>query len=272
MSDPRSGGLLHALGLLLGPTRFEAVAPTHAGLRYDDTPRRGIAPLCDVYLPDGAGPHPSVVVVHGGAFVVGSRDMKPVRLVATRLLQAGFAVCAVDYRLLLRGGGLDVQVEDVNRAAAYWRAACARFGCDPDRISMLGFSAGAALMLLHAGRSAHAYHKLVSIYGVTSFDRIRGRRAALVLRWILGTSDRRAWEERSPLAHATARSPLLVIHGTDDDLVPVHHATRLHQSRVARGLVTELELVEGMRHGWLNDASLPETERAIARVLAFLRE
>lgn len=269
---PRTAGLLHALSLLASPARFEALEPTHAAVPYARISRRGIAPLCDVYLPTTGGALPSVVVVHGGGFVIGHRRMKPVRLVATRLCQAGFAVCAVDYRLLLRGGGLHAQVEDVTAAAAFWRTECARFGCDPARISMLGFSAGASLMLLHASASEHAYHRLVSLYGAIDFHHMSGRRAELLLGMILGTRDRREWEAKSPSSHAHMTSPLLTIHGTDDDLVPVGHAKRLHESRQARGLPSELELVPGMRHGWLNDASLPETEQAIARILTFLRD
>lgn len=270
--EERTGGLLHALYLLARPARFEALEPTHGSVPYAEGSRRGVAPLCDVYLPAGSGPHPSVVVVHGGGFVIGHRRMKPVRLIATRLCGAGFAVCAVDYRLLLRGGGLDAQVEDVTAAATFWQKECARFGCDPARISMLGFSAGASLMLLHAGASAHAYHRLVSIYGALDFHRMSGRRAALLLRMILETSDRRVWEEKSPSLHANMTSPLLLIHGTSDELVPVAHAKRLHQSRSERGLPSEIEIVPGMPHGWLNDASLPQTEQAIARVVTFLRQ
>jgi acetyl esterase/lipase len=269
--DPRTGGLLHALWTLARPARFDALEPAHEAVAYSRAPRRGIAPLCDVYLPEGRGPHPSVIVVHGGGFVIGSRRMKPVRLVATRLCKEGFGVCALDYRLLLRGGGLSEQVDDVAEGAAFWRAECERFGCDPSRISMLGFSAGAALMLLHAGTCRHAYHRLVSIYGPVDFDRMSGRRAELLLGMVLGTRDKRVWKERSPSARAHVATPLLVVHGTHDDLVPVGHATRLFEARRARGLPTEIEIVEGMRHGWLNDASLPETDHAVSRIVAFLR-
>lgn len=196
--------------------------------------------------------------------------MKPVRLVATRLCEAGLAVCAIDYRLLFRGGGLDAQVEDVTAAAAFWRAEHARFGCDPARVSMLGFSAGAALMFLHVAKS-EPYHRLVNVYGALDLHRMSGRRAELLLRILTGTRDRRAWEEMSPSTHARTPSPLLTIHGTHDQLVPVAQAMRLHEARRARGLPSELEIVEGMPHGWLNDASLPETERAVQRVIAFLR-
>ncbi len=269
--DSRSGGLLQALALLARPARFEALEPTHRGLPYADGRRRGVPPLCDVYLPAAPRPYPSVIVVHGGGFVIGHRRMKPVRLVATRLCEAGFAVCALDYRLLLRGGGLAAQVEDVTAAAAYWRSEHARFGCDPARVSMLGFSAGAALMLLHAAKS-EPYHRLVNVYGVVDLHRMSGRRAEPLLRVLTGTRDRRAWEAMSPSTHAHAPSPLLTIHGTRDELVPVAHATRLHEARRARGLPSELEIVEGMPHGWLNDASLPESERAVQRVIHFLNQ
>lgn len=269
--DPRIGGLLHALSVYALPARFESLEPTHASVRYAEGARRGIEPLCDVYLPTADGPHPSVIVVHGGGWVIGHRRMKPVRFMATRLARAGFAVCAIDYRLLLRGGGLDVQIDDVSAAAEFWRRETPRFHCDPARISMLGFSAGASLMVLHAGASAHAYHRLVSVYGALDFHRMSGRRVELLLGMLLGTRDRRVWEERSPSTHARMTSPLLTIHGDRDELVPVGHATRLHEQRLARGLPSELEIVPGMWHGWLNDASLPESERSVARVIEFLR-
>ena len=267
---PRVGGLAHALWSLALPSRFEAREPV-AMEAYAVSRRRGVAPLYDVYLPDGPGPHPSVILVHGGGFVLGSRRMKPVRLLATRLADAGFASCAIDYRLLFRGGALAAQVADVDTAATFWRSRCEAFGCDPERISMAGFSAGAALMLLHAGRTEAPYHRLVSIYGATEFDRMGGRRAGLLLRLVLETNDRRAWRERSPAAFAHHPAPLLVMHGTADRLVPVAQAERLYARRNARGLPTDLELVERMPHGWLNDAALPETEQAIERVISFLR-
>lgn len=274
LSDParseRSSGLAHALWTAIEPARFVARAPTRAGLVYADGPRRGVPPLCDVYVPSGPGPHPSVILVHGGGFVIGHRRMKPVRLLASRLSAEGHAVCAIDYRLLLRGGGLDAQLADVGDAARFWRAECERFDCDPARVSMAGLSAGASLTLLHAGRSRRPYQRLVSIYGLSRFDRVSGRRASLLMRWVMGTRDRRVWRRRSPLTHATMDAPLLVIHGTADRLVPVSHAIELHQTRLGRGLPTELELVPNMQHGWLNDASLPETEQAVRRVLSFL--
>src|SRR5690606_24657302 len=103
--------------------------------------RRGVAlgprgPRADLYLPRGAGPHASVLLVHGGAFLIGSRAMRPVRFLADRLRAAGFAVAATDYRLLLRGArDLDAQVADVRAALLGWSALARELELDPARTS-----------------------------------------------------------------------------------------------------------------------------------------
>ncbi len=265
----RLRGLAHALWIAAKPPSFRAREPAVAGLRYSDRRGPGVAPLCDVYRPDGPGPHPSVLLVHGGGFFVGSRDMKPMRLVAKRLAEAGHVVCSIDYRLVFRGGGLSAQLADVDAAARFWRERCADHGADPDRIAMVGLSAGAALMLLQAGRSRATYTRLVSVFGPVELDRMGGG-TGLWLRLVTGSPDPADWRARSPARVADHPSPLLLVHGTADQLVPYDQAERLLHRREARGLPTELATFEGMPHGWLNDADLPETTAAIDRILTFL--
>ena len=122
MADgPTARGLIESVRSLRGPLGFDAVEPVHRGLRYRArTSPRHRAPRVDVYLPPGHGPWPSVVLVHGGGFLIGSRQMKPIRYLSTHLTQAGFAVAAVDYRLVGRGGRLHRAVEDVA-----WTGGCA---------------------------------------------------------------------------------------------------------------------------------------------------
>jgi acetyl esterase/lipase len=274
--------LLAAVAGLLAPARFRSRPPTFAAVPYLETARRrgrrGAAPVADLYLPDDddavPGPRPSVVIVHGGAFVIGSRRMKGTRLLATRLCETGHAVCTLDYRLLFRGGGLREGLADVEAGVAWWRAAAAagRYGLDPGRIALAGLSAGATLALLHAARARPGdVRRVVSIFGVYDFAALEGRLAAFLARSLFGTSDRAVWAAGSPAAPGLeVPVPLLLIHGTADGLVPWAQATRLAAQRAARGLATETLILPGAPHGFLNDATCAAAEQAVAAVRAFL--
>lgn len=267
---PPTRGILDAVWRLLTPAAFDSLDPTWPSERFSEASRPGVQPVADVYAPDGPGPHPSVVIVHGGGFVIGSRRMKPVRYLACELVAAGYAVAAFDYRMIFRGGRLTEALADVAEMMAWWRAASGRFETDPARVSMLGLSAGAALMLLHAAADPGPLHRIVSIYGLYDFDHLGGRAAVALRRLLLRTASREAWRARSPLTHAGVAAPVLLVHGTADALVPVLHAQRLHARRVALGLPTELRLYDGQPHGYLNDARLPASQSTVAAVLGFL--
>jgi acetyl esterase/lipase len=214
---------------------------------------------------------PSVLLLHGGAFVVGNRNMKPIRFVAARLAQAGIGVCSVDYRLLFRGGGISQALEDVAQASAFWRQVAANYGCGPN-ISMMGLSAGSTLMLLHASATQERYASLVNVYGATDFSSVRGRRAPYIMRLVHGTRDRELWKARSPLYSAPIESPVLSLHGREDQMVPVEHSIRFHNDRVERGLASELALYDKAPHGWLCDATRAESEPSLARSARFILE
>lgn len=271
-ADPRSRGLFSALRSLLARPQFEPLDPTHAAERYCDEPRRGVAPLVDVYLPEGAeGPHPSVLLVHGGGFLIGHRAMKPVSFLAGELCRAGFAVASVDYRLIFRGGRLDAAVADIATAAAWWRAEHERFGVDPQRIAVAGLSAGATLAMLYASQPEAIASRLVSIYGLYELDRLQGRGAALMRRWAVRSRDPEVWAARSPANQAPPRVPTLLLHGDQDRLVPLTQAERLLANRRSAGVPIELHVYEGEDHGFLNHAERPATQALVGDVIDFLR-
>lgn len=233
--------------------------------------RRGIAPLADIYGPPSsrAERKDSVVLVHGGGFVLGARDMLPMRRIASRLSDAGWTVASVDYRLIFRGGRLDEALDDVRAALAWWTEQCERRGLDPDRISLLGTSAGATLAMLVAGEPSCRVASVVSCFGLYEFDRLRGAAATFLARLLFGTSDRERWRARSPSQAATPRAPTLLMHGTDDGLVPVEQARRLAARRSSLGLPTTLELLEGAPHAFFNRGG-PHAERGLDAILAHL--
>lgn len=245
---------LRALGGRLElPPGVEVAVPTHAAVRYVDHARRGIAPLVDLYVPpapEGGRTRTSVLLVHGGGFVLGSRRMKPIRYLASRLVGEGFAVCAVDYRMVLRGGRVEEAVSDVLGALEFWRARCSAFGLDPDAVAMVGLSAGATLAMLAAGQGA-AVASVTSCFALYDASQLRGV-AALLPRLLFRSRDRGAWRTRSPRGAPQPVVPTLLLHGTADRLVPVAHAHELAAHRASLGLPTKLVTLPDAPHGFFN--------------------
>lgn len=258
-----------ALGSLLGPVPDER-APSEVAVRYRPHPPRGIPPLMDIYAParprgDGA----SVMIVHGGGFFIGSRRMKPARLLASRLSDAGLAVATLDYRMILRGGRLDESLDDVGAALRAWREGCDARSLSPERVSMLGLSAGATLTLLAAAAPDARLHRVVSCFGLYELDHLHGPLASVLPRLLFRTRDRARWAARSPRGAAQTDSPTLLLHGTADGLVPVAQARRLDAHRRELGLDTRLVEFEGAPHGFFNDDN-PHAARALDEILRHL--
>ncbi|MBA3457940.1 MAG: alpha/beta hydrolase [Deltaproteobacteria bacterium] len=244
-----------------------AIAPAATGVRYRTRIARGIAPLADLYLPtdpNGA----SVVLVHGGGFVVGSRAMKPMRLLAARLSSARISVCAIDYRMIFRGGRLTEALDDVLAAHAFWGERVAGYGLDPARVSMIGLSAGGTLAILAAARAAAGtVHRLVSCFGLYELDQLQGP-ASMLPRLLFGTSDRYDWRMRSPHHAEPPRVPTLLLHGDDDRLVPVEQARRLAARREELGLPTKLVVYPGAPHGFFNVTAGAAASAATSELIA----
>lgn len=245
-------------------------APAERAVRFRSEPRRGIAPLLDVYVPDHARQtERSVVLVHGGGFFVGSRDMKPMRYLGSRLSDAGLTVASLDYRMILRGGRLDEALDDVRTGLAYWIDGCASRGLDPERVSIIGLSAGGALTMLAAGEPGARLHRVVSCFGLYELDHLEGALATAMPRLLFRTPDRARWASRSPRHAPQPSAPTLLLHGTSDGLVPVAQARRLAAHRETLGLSTTLSIYEGAPHGFFNQQG-EHAARAVREIVSHL--
>lgn len=256
----RYGAVLEALWALRG--RSEQIAPTESAVRYRAHTARGIAPLADLYVP----PHAtgaSVVLVHGGGFVIGSRRMKPVRYLAARLSAANIAVCAIDYRMIFRGGRLDAAVDDVCDALELWRSRAP----DPAAITLVGLSAGATLAMLAAARAGVAVHRLACCFGLYETDHLEAGFASLLPRLLFETADRASWRERSPRGVTQPAVPTLLLHGSGDGLVPVEQARRLAVHRESLGLPTRLVIYPDAPHNFFNFAGSAAAEGGVRELV-----
>lgn len=273
LSGPTLGGVVGALRGMAAPPAFEPPEPTWSKVRYRPERFRRRPPFADVYIPAHAGhPRPSVVIVHGGAFTIGSREMKPVLYLTRRLTDAGYVVMTFDYRLILRGGRIEEQVDDVTQALLFWIDQKRHYDLDPARRAIVGLSAGATLGLLALDRvPARSFSHYVAAYGVYDFTTLKGPLAEVSNRLLFRTDDVAKKARWSPMHVVSSHTPITLLHGTDDEIVPFDQASRFYFARKAANLPVSLLQYEGAAHAFFNDASAPETATATRDILEALR-
>jgi len=95
----------------------------------------------DVYLPEGSGPFPLIINIHGGGFMMGDKSNPPL---TDELLAAGYAVASIDYRLSGEAK-FPAAVQDAKAALRFLRAHAAEYKLNPDKFGAYGGSAGGNL-------------------------------------------------------------------------------------------------------------------------------
>lgn len=236
---------------------------------------------CDVFRPEEVtGPLPAVLLVHGGGWRQGDRTQ--LRGYGILLGRAGYVCVASEYRLIPEAPW-PAQIHDVKAAIRWMRANAESLGIDPDRIAVEGNSAGAHLALLAAGtpgmtelegEGGHAgtptdVAAVIGVYAPTLFSHAEQRRGAVTLLALTEMAEESAAATASPLTHVTPGfPPTLLIHGTKDELVPVHASLVMYEALAEAGVPTELHLYAEQPHAF--DA-IPEFGRqCAAEMLLFL--
>jgi acetyl esterase/lipase len=158
-----------ALVAACAPAREGAVAVTEPAklMTWDDLstlPRpvasqsirwgEGVTDVLDLWLPEGVGPHPVVVMVHGGCWQKSIADKNLMDRMADGLRQQGWAVWNIEYRGVDEpGGGYPGTFLDAGAATDQLRAHAAEYNLDLSRVTGIGHSAGGHLILWLAARS-----------------------------------------------------------------------------------------------------------------------
>jgi alpha-L-fucosidase 2 len=217
------------------------------------------APLAlDAAIPHGAGPFPAAIIVHGGAWVRGDRrvDVKPL---FDPLSEAGFAWFSISYRLMTDVSQFGVAVEDVLAAIRFVKTHASEFHVDPERIALVGESAGgqlAAMAALNAGPELKV-RAVVALYAPTDLLSLV-KNSSYVPQWIrenaregaLGWLISSRLKQLSPIEHVRPdMPPFLLIHGTADPLVPFTQSQAMCERMKSVGARCELYAVGGAGHG-----------------------
>jgi acetyl esterase/lipase len=101
--------------------------------------------VMDIYIPEGEGPFPLVVLIHGGAFKMGDKGMETRN--AEALVAKGYAAASINYRLSAEAK-FPSQIEDCKAAVRFLRANAGKYRLNPEKIGSWGASAGGNLSAL----------------------------------------------------------------------------------------------------------------------------
>ncbi|WP_310961314.1 alpha/beta hydrolase family protein [Nocardioides terrisoli] len=139
--------------------------------------------VADLWLPDGPGPFPTVVLIHGGGFL--ARFSKAIMDAnAADLVGRGYAVWCPEYRRTDLDGGPRRTTSDIESALAHLSQI--EEPLDLDRVAVVGHSAGGYLALWSAGLTAVRH---VIALGAVCDLRINARATADYARFVGGTTD-----------------------------------------------------------------------------------
>src|SRR6202167_1897194 len=132
------------LGLVLGACAFaaEVRTPTQDGIVYGVADGQTLT--MDYYAPKGKGPHPIAIIIHGGGYRRGDSKSGSEAYCADFLAPAGYAVFSINYRLAPKYP-YPYMVYDVERSIRYIRYNAKRWNADPNKIALVGGSAGGFL-------------------------------------------------------------------------------------------------------------------------------
>ncbi len=258
----------------------------------------GIALNMDVYQPPAhaARPAPVAVYVYGGGLILGNRHtsglgatlanhagalFEPLR---GALTGAGFVVVSVDYRHAPLAAW-PAQIQDVKCAIRFLRAHAPQLGADPGRIGVWGASGGGQLgaLLATAGPAAgfdvgqyrdqsSAVQAVVDMFGPADLDHLTGQSPVTpaIVRIAFGSSHETR-RSASPITYVAPGSPpFLILHGTEDELIPASQSRQLAQRLTAAGVPVTLVLVRGAGHGLNTPAQDPSPAQLTRTVTTFL--
>ena len=214
----------------------------------------------------------AIVMIHGGGWVGGDKAALREFNMGTTFVKAGYVAVSINY-MLDEGKRWPTNLLDCKNGVRFLRKNAEKYGIDPDRIGVIGGSAGGHLALMVAYTAdvpalepASPYPGIssrvgavVNLYGITNILTRRKtddqgnpvgephEKAALFA--ATRTEDPELWRLASPVSHAAKNSPpTLILHGTIDTTVDRDQATELAARLKDVGATYEIMMIEGVGH------------------------
>ncbi len=233
----------------------------------------------DILAP--AGPRSPVILgLHGGGWSMGSR--RSFHRVMPGFVEAGYAVAAIQYRLA-PAAKFPAPLDDVRKAMAFLRKNAAKWNLDPERIVLMGASAGAQIALL-AGFADPTVRSIIDLSGPTDLRdwRMAGNAEENLKKTVAKTSanlieeylggppvPEEAIRAASPVLQVKRGGPpVFVMHWKDDQAVNAEQAHRLIAELAAKGVPHEVHWFEGRGHAFAGKG----VEEIVPRSVEFLKK
>jgi acetyl esterase/lipase len=198
----------------------------------------GPAQIVDLFLPKGRGPHPVVILIHGGCYLAKYEGLAQTSGIAADLARRGYAVWNVEYRKLGEpGAGYPGTFLDVADAVDRIRVEAPRYRLNPRRVLAMGHSAGGHLALWAAARhrlppasplwrgDPLTIRSVVSLGGIGDLEGqghvFAGACGPEPIPQIIGLADRKAaYADTSPAALLPTGARVTMISGDLDHVMP----------------------------------------------------
>ncbi|MGE4488375.1 MAG: alpha/beta hydrolase fold domain-containing protein [Kiritimatiellales bacterium] len=222
----------------------------------------------DVYCPSNStAARPGVLIIHGGGWSMGDKaDVREVQF-AEFMVDEGYVAVSINYLLAVNQNNVLVEsswpqnIYDCKSALRWMRKNADMLGLDPNRIAVMGGSAGGHLSLL-TGLSAgdaelnaggeytdqdNTVRCIVDFYGIPDVREWGGSA-------FIDVSQEEApevWAQASPVTHLSdAAPPILIVHGTADDTVNIALSEEFVGILTARNLTYQYLPIEGAGHSF----------------------
>ena len=234
----------------------------------------GSALLANLAYPDGPALKPAILSVHGGRWRAGNRaDASSIKV--AQWAEFGFVAMSIDYRLV-GGSPAPAPYLDLLCAIRWLHAHAEEYRIDPERIYLIGQSAGGQLV------------SLVATIGEGGFPRVGGwEKARSDVRAVISVAatyelNTLSWGDlwtptsgdvkaaraaASPINHVSATTkPILVIHSDDDKSVPVQQAVDMAAKLKAAGVPHRFVHYTDRGHMGITDEVIAEARKFIAEM------